>query len=65
MAGVEKISGRTGQPVQPGHHKHVARRQLLDHLMKLAPVGFAAAGDLPEHFSQPAALSWLIWAVTL
>ncbi len=28
--GVEKIAGGAGQPVQPGHHQHVAGRQVIE-----------------------------------
>ncbi len=28
--GVEKIAGGAGQPVQPGHHQHVAGRQMIE-----------------------------------
>ncbi len=28
--GVEEIAGGAGQPVQPGHHQHVASRQVIE-----------------------------------
>ncbi len=28
--GVKKIAGGTGQTVQPGHHQHVAGRQVIE-----------------------------------
>lgn len=47
--GVEKIAGRARQPVQPGHHQHVAGRQVIERAPELAAVGLGPAGDLPEH----------------
>ena len=45
---VEKIAGRTRQPVKPGHHQHVAVGKLAQRVGQLGAVGFRAARRLLE-----------------
>ena len=48
--GVQEIPGRACQPVEPGHHQHIAGVDLLERLAQLAAVGLRAARCLTKHF---------------
>ena len=47
--GIEKVTGRAGQPVEPLHHKHVATSELVEHPAELAAIGLGPAPHLAEH----------------
>ena len=51
--GIEKITGRAGQPIQPGHHQHVAGRKLIERPTQLIAFGFGATGDFSKHLLAP------------
>jgi hypothetical protein len=47
--GVQEIPGRACQPVEPGHHQHIAAVDSLERLAELGAVGLRAARCLTEH----------------
>jgi hypothetical protein len=47
--GVQEIPCRTGQPVEPGHHQHIAGVDLLERLSELGAIGLRSARRLAEH----------------
>ena len=46
--GVQEIPRRACQPVEPGHHQHIAGVDLVERLAELGAVGLCAARCLAE-----------------
>jgi len=51
--GVQLVAGRARQPVEPGHHQHVAGGELVERAAKPAAVGLRPARQLAEHLLAP------------
>jgi len=45
----EQVEGRARQPVELGHHQHVASLQLVEHARQLRPLGSNARHLLAEY----------------
>jgi hypothetical protein len=50
---VQPVARRSGQPVKPRHHQHVARVELVEQPAKLRPVGLGSARHFAEHLARP------------
>ena len=50
---VQQIVRRARQPVEPGHHEHVAGVELVDRAAKLRPVGLGPARDFADYLIRP------------
>lgn len=48
---VEQVAGRARQPIEPGHHQHVAGFELLEHTTQLRTVGLCTLGHFAEHLA--------------
>jgi hypothetical protein len=50
---VQEVASGSREPVEPGHHQHVARVELIEQTAELRPVGLGSARDFAEHLARP------------